>query len=61
MNKITVSFEMEKDTKNTIRFKEITEGVLGIPKIGTVYIPKVTLAGIGYEPGKTLVVTLSVK
>lgn len=54
MNKITVSFEMEKDTKNTIRFKEVVPGPLDTPKIGTIYVPKVTLKEIGYEVGKEL-------
>lgn len=54
MNKITVSFEMEKDTKNTIRFKEVVPGPLDTPKIGTIYVPKVTLKEIGYEVGKKL-------
>lgn len=54
MNKITVSFEMEKDTKNTIRFREVVPGPLDTPKIGTIYVPKVTLKEIGYEVGKKL-------
>lgn len=39
---LKVKFEMEKETKNTVRFKEVEED--GYAKIGTVYIPKVTLA-----------------
>lgn len=54
MSKVTVSFEMEKDTKNTIRFKEILEGPLDVAKVGTIYVPKVTLKEIGYESGKQL-------
>ena len=39
---LKVKFEMEKETKNTIRFKEVEEG--GYTKVGTIYIPKITLA-----------------
>lgn len=58
MAKVTVSFEMEKDTKNTIRFKEVVEGPLDIPKVGTIYIPKMTLKEVGYEPGDKLTITV---
>lgn len=58
MAKVTVSFEMEKDTKNTIRFKEVVPGPLDAPKIGTVYVPKATLKEIGYEVGKKLTMDL---
>lgn len=55
-----VVFEMEKDTKNTIRFKEAVGGPLDTPKIGTLYVPKTTLQDIGYDIGKQLVVDISV-
>lgn len=59
--KVTVSFDMEKETKNTIRFNEAVGGPLDLPKVGTIYVPKQTLKEIGYEVGKQLVVELSVK
>lgn len=55
-----VIFEMEKDTKNTIRFKEVVSGPLDTPKVGTLYIPKGTLQDIGYDIGKQLVVEINV-
>ena len=55
-----VIFEMEKDTKNTIRFKEVVDGPLDTPKVGTLYIPKATLQGIGYDIGRQLIVEISV-
>lgn len=58
MAKITVSFEMEKDTKNTIRFKEVVDGPLDVPQVGTIYVPKTTLKTIGYEPGSKLQITI---
>lgn len=61
MSKITVAFEMEKDTKNTIRFKEVVGGPIDVPKVGTIYIPKITLKEIGYEVGKQLTIDLCVK
>ena len=54
MNKLTVSFEMEKETKNTIRFKEVVAEMLDTPKVGTIYVPKATLKAIGYAQGKEL-------
>lgn len=55
-----VTFEMEKDTKNTIRFKEVVGGPLDTPKIGTLYVPKATLQDIGFDIGKQIVVEISV-
>ena len=54
MAKTTVRFEMEKETKNTIRFKETVGSILDTPKIGTIYVPKSTLKEVGYEVGKAL-------
>ena len=55
---LRVNFEMEKDTKNTIRFKEVVGGPLDTPKVGTIYVPKATLKELGYEVGKQLTVEL---
>ena len=55
---MTVKFTMEKATKNTIRFAEVLENELDAPKIGTVYVPKATLGGIGWKEGMTLTVEL---
>lgn len=52
MQKIT--FIEEKDTKNTIRFAE--EG--DAPIIGTLYVQKLGLKALGWEKGKSLVVTV---
>ena len=53
---LKVKFEMEKETKNTIRFKEVEED--SYAKVGTVYIPKATLAqnGIDKEKGFYMVI-----
>lgn len=53
-----VTFEFEKDTKNTIRFKEANVGPLDAPKIGTLYVPKASLKEIGYESGNKLELTI---
>lgn len=53
---MTVYFTKEKETKNTIRFKENAEE----PVIGTLYVPKQTLAEIKYKDGDTLIVELKV-
>ena len=58
---LNVTFEMEKDTKNTIRFKEVVPGPLDTPKVGTIYVPKATLKEVGYEVGQQLVIGISTK
>ncbi len=58
---MTVTFEFEKDTKNTIRFKEVLNGPLDVANIGTLYVPKMTLKAIGYQEGQKLEVTLDVQ
>lgn len=49
-----IKFELEKVTKNTIRFAEVLESELDAPKIGSIYIPKSTLGEIGWKEGDTL-------
>lgn len=61
MAKTTVYFELEKETKNTIRFKEVVADMLDTPKVGTIYVPKATLKEIGYKQGAQLIIDLSVK
>lgn len=51
MNKKTVKFELEKVTKNTIRFREATSSPLDVPAVGVVYVPKTTLIAIGWKDG----------
>ncbi len=41
--KITVPFEREKETKNTVRFKERDEG----DRVGMIYVPKATVRELG--------------
>ena len=54
-----VTFEFEKDTKNTIRFKEVLSGPLDAPSIGTLYVPKQTLKQLEYKEGCKLIVDIS--
>lgn len=58
MAKTTVTFEVEKETKNTYKFKEVVAGPLDTTKIGTLYVPKSTLKEIGYNPGEKLAVDI---
>ena len=53
---LKVKFEMEKETKNTVRFKEVEED--GYAKIGTIYIPKVTLAQNDIDKDKGFTMTI---
>lgn len=60
MSKVTVVFELEKETKNTLRFSEISTDILDTPKVGTIYVPKATLKDIGYTQGAQLKMDLYV-
>lgn len=53
-----ITFEMEKATKNTIRFAEVLKSELDAPKIGTVYIPKSTLGELGWAEGETITIEI---
>lgn len=55
---MTVTFKMEKATKNTIRFEEVLANELAAPKIGTIYVPKSTLAELKWSEGKTIEVSI---
>jgi hypothetical protein len=54
MDKQTLTFTLERETKNTIRYQEDADGKP--PAIGTLYVQKWLL---GKEPPKALFVTLS--
>lgn len=56
-----IQFEMEKATKNTIRFAEVLESELAAPKIGSVYIPKSTLGELGWKEGMKIEMEVNVK
>jgi hypothetical protein len=53
MEKQTLTFTLERETKNTIRYQEEADGKP--PAIGTLYVQKWLL---GKEPPKRLTVTL---
>jgi hypothetical protein len=55
-----VTFEMEKATKNTIRFTEVLASELDAPKVGTLYIPKSTLGELKWADGDKISVELSI-
>jgi hypothetical protein len=54
VNKQTLTFTLEQETKNTIRYTEDANGKP--PAIGTLYVQKWLL---GKEPPKTLVITIA--
>ena len=45
---MTITMEMDRETKNTFRFTELT-GKDDTPKIGVVYVPKATLKELGWK------------
>ncbi len=55
-----VLFEMEKATKNTIRFAEVLKSELDAPKIGSIYIPKSTLGELKWEEGAKITLEIDV-
>ena len=54
-----ITFEMEKATKNTIRFTEVLASELDAPKLGSIYVPKSTLGELGWKEGDTLTIEIS--
>lgn len=54
-----VTFEMEKATKNTIRFAEVLESELAAPKVGSIYIPKSTLGELKWKEGMKIVLEVN--
>ncbi len=46
-----MTFEVERETKNTIRFTERVEDKLDTPKIGTIYVAKCALKELGWKQG----------
>jgi hypothetical protein len=53
MNKQTLTFTLERETKNTIRYQEDADGQP--PAVGTIYIQKWLL---GKEPPRKLTITI---
>ena len=53
-------FEMEKPTKNTIKFKEILENDLDAPKVGAIYLQKAALKELNWAEGKNLEIEIRV-
>jgi hypothetical protein len=57
---VSVTLEPERETKNTVRFREAVEdGEQAI--IGILYVPKPTLKEMGTDGSKSIVVTLDVE
>ena len=55
-----VTFTMEKETKNTIKFAEVLpEEGFPAPKIGSIYIPKSTLGELGWKEGDQITIELN--
>jgi len=57
METVTIRFELERETKNTIRYTEAPDADAGQPpRVGTLYVQKWAL---GQLPPRRLVVTLA--
>lgn len=55
-----VIMEVEKTTKNTVKFSEIKSGKLTSPAIGTLYVPKATLKAMDWQEGNQISVDLGI-
>ncbi len=55
MENVTLHFEIERETKNTVRYAEVAESGQP-PRIGTLYVQKWAL---GDSPPERLVVTIA--
>ena len=55
-----VEFKFERETKNTVRFVEVTEADTE-PKLGIIYIPKNTLKELNWADGKNICVSVKAK
>lgn len=55
---VQVTFDPERETKNTWRFEERLGSPLDTPRIGTVYVPKATLRELGMSEAAPITVTL---
>lgn len=51
-----IAFNPDKPTKNTVKFAEVVESEWVPEKIGSLYIPKVTLAEMKWNPGTSVMV-----
>ena len=51
----TLTFSLERETKNTVRYSEQTDG--NPPTVGTIYVQK---SAMGANPPKTSTVTVNV-
>lgn len=61
MDKLTVTMEVERITKNTVRFKAIKENEFADADVETIYVQKSGLGKLKYEKGQLLVLTLETK
>lgn len=57
-NAAKLTFAFERETKNTIRFSEQVADQLDTPQIGTIYVAKAALKGLGWKQGDTLNLTI---
>ena len=55
---MTIRFEQEKITKNTIKFAEVLENEADAVKIGMLYVQKAALKEIGWQTGQVLEIEL---
>lgn len=53
-----VTFAMERETKNTVRFTEVLQGKMTNPVVGTIYIQKDALKAKGWEDGKGITIDI---
>ena len=58
---VVLTFAFERETKNTIRFQEQVKDTLDVPQIGTIYVSKHALKGMGWKQGQALELSIVAK
>jgi len=60
MKELNITFTKERETKNTVRFTEVTPSDTDAPKVGTIYVSKSALKELDWDENKTLGIKLMV-
>jgi hypothetical protein len=59
-SKVEVVLAVDRTTKNTVRFAEVTEGDFAVEQLGQLYIPNHTLGALGFTGSENIKVTVEI-
>lgn len=57
--KVTITLKAEKATKNTVLFREELANEFALAKLGSIYVPKASLAELGFTGAENIKVEIS--